>query len=278
MRRTTTGPALGHAWKGAAILLVVACVFAVAGGVPADGAGARVPDGQRKIPASPTTAPAVYLWAWERATDLRAFDPARAGVAMLAGSVWLRADEVVMRPRLQPLRLPPGTWITAVVRIEVDPSSPPTRSAAQCERTVAAILSLLEDQPEITALQIDFDAAVAMRPFYTRLVSDLRRQMKPSWELSITALASWCLGDPWIAALPIDDAVPMLFRMGPDAGHVRGWLEQGKDFTLPVCRHSLGVSVDEPLAARPAGRRLYVFNPRGWTRESAARAVSEYAR
>jgi hypothetical protein len=31
-----------------------------------------------------------------------------------------------------------------------------------------------------------------------------------------TALASWCEADGWISGLPVAEAVPMLFRMGPD--------------------------------------------------------------
>jgi hypothetical protein len=68
----------------------------------------------------------------------------------------------------------------------------------------------------------------------------------------------------------------MLFRMGPDARHVRVGLQQGRDFALPLCRHSLGLSTDEPFAWRPAGRRVYLFNPRGWNDASALGALSEY--
>src|SRR5437870_10586520 len=50
--------------------------------------------------------PQVFLWAWERPTDLRFIDPRRVGVAFLAERVFFRADDVIVRPRLQSLDVP----------------------------------------------------------------------------------------------------------------------------------------------------------------------------
>jgi hypothetical protein len=61
--------------------------------------------------------PSLFLWAWERREDLSFIDPHRIGVAYLAGTVCLRGTEVEVRPRLQPLRLPAGTNVIAVVRV-----------------------------------------------------------------------------------------------------------------------------------------------------------------
>ena len=59
------------------------------------------------------------LWAWERPEDLRFIDTDRVGVAFLAATAILRGDTVVPRPRMQPLQVPPGTTLKAVVRVEV---------------------------------------------------------------------------------------------------------------------------------------------------------------
>lgn len=116
----------------------------------------------------------------------------------------------------------------------------------------------------------------------TRLVAavriDIDRTLPPPVGLSMTALASWCVGDPWIAGLPVDEAVPMLFRMGPDSRRVRQDLASGRDVRVSLCRRSVGFSTDEPLRWRPAGRRIYLFNPRGWNAASALEALSEYGR
>ena len=71
-------------------------------------------------------------------------------------------------------------------------------------------------RPGIAALQVDFDAKRSERGFYAALLRSLRSQMPPQLPLSIAALASWCSNDDWISGLPIDEAVPMLFRMEPD--------------------------------------------------------------
>ena len=93
--------------------------------------------------------------------------------------------------------------------------------------------------------------------------------------LSITSLASWCLQDDWIADLPLDEAVPMLYRMGADGRTVRAHLESGKDFRPALCRRSLGVSTDEPPLRIPKDRRVYVFHPGGWSPDVLDRILRE---
>ena len=131
--------------------------------------------------------------------------------------------------------------------------------------------------PGIAAVQVDYDATVSERPFYRALLQDLRRSLPESVRLSITALASWCMGDPWLAGLPIDEAVPMLFRMGPDRLPVLLHLESGGDFGEAACQQSVGISTDEPVRWLPAGRRLYVFHPRSWSHGAVQKVLQETA-
>lgn len=240
-------------WLAALGLAVVAASFSYSSGH----------FGQPSLSAR-TALPQVILWAWERPEDLRTLDAHRIGVAFLACTVFLSGDTVALRPRLQPLRVPPGTPLVAVVRIESRLGAPATLSAAQRAQTVRAIAKAGRE-PGIGALQVDFDATASERAFYRGLLEDLRAQLPATTALSITALASWCMGDDWIAGLPVDDAVPMLFRMGADRARILDYLAEGRDFRPPVCRQSLGISTDEPLAHLPAGRRLYIFRPRAWT-------------
>src|SRR3982750_598009 len=51
--------------------------------------------------------PARILWAWERAEDLEFLDPNQFAVAFLAQTLVLKNDEVVFRPRRQPLKVGP---------------------------------------------------------------------------------------------------------------------------------------------------------------------------
>jgi hypothetical protein len=176
---------------------------------------------------------------------------------------------VTVHPRRQPLSLPAALPLLAVTRIEAAAGA--RLGVEQRRRTVAAVLATL-DGPlgrRAAGVQIDFDARLSERPFYAALLADLRRRLDdlpaPRRRLEITALASWCLGDPWLDGLPVDDAVPMLFRMGVDDAAVRRHLAAGGDFASPLCRSSLGLSSDEPWPRLPAGRRLYVFHPAPWT-------------
>ena len=212
--------------------------------------------------------PRVFVWAWERREDLRWLDPHAAGVAFLARTVCLRDDGVGVRPRMQPLLTPPGTVLMAVVRVE----SGGHGADADVERTAQAIAEGA-DMPGVRALQVDFDAVASERGFYRAVLREVRQRLRKQMPLSITALASWCESDDWIAGLPVAEAVPMLFRMGPD--HYTA----GADFRDPLCRTSAGVSTDELPSRIPAGRRVYVFDPRPWSQEhyeAALRKVSQW--
>jgi hypothetical protein len=67
----------------------------------------------------------------------------------------------------------------------------------------------------------------------------------------------------------------MLFRMGADSAEVAAYLRRGGDFAPAISRSSVGIAIDEPAIAAPAGRRVYVFSPRAWTREEAAKVMAE---
>lgn len=234
----------------------------------------------RPMPVSTSSAkrlaslPQTIAWAWERPEDLRSLPAGRVGVSFLAETVTLSASRLKVRPRLNALQVAPGTPLIACARIEVDFRHPPTLSPGQAAAASAAIAGMT-NLNGVAAIQVDFDATTSQRSFYAGLLRDLRHRLPPAMPLSMTALASWCMDDPWIAGLPVDEAVPMLFRMGPDAEDVRLLLAQGRDFSLPVCRESIGISTDEPIHDLPAGRRRYVFRPEGWSPSALTVLVAE---
>jgi hypothetical protein len=217
--------------------------------------------------------PRVVLWAWERPVDLRFIDPRETGVAFLARTIQLRTNKVVVRPRLQPLDLPEGTRVIAVARVESDQRTKPDLSAQQSDELAAAIAEMAR-LPNVSSIQIDFDATRSERTFYHDVILAVRRRLPASVALSITALASWCSDDEWISDLPIDEAVPMLFRMGPDGRQIRNRVSSGEEFPARLCRNSYGISTDEPLQNLSAAKRLYVFNPDAWT-ERSVRAITD---
>jgi hypothetical protein len=210
--------------------------------------------------------PQLVLWAWERSESLRFVDSSQVGVAFLAESIYLKR-EPILRPRMQPLQVSRSTPLIAVVRLEVTGDTPRQFDDAYGER-VAQWIAETSSLPQVRGVQIDFDATQSQRSFYRALLTDVRSLVPPAMPISITALGSWCLGDDWLNGLPIDEAVPMLFRMGKDRENIVRVLAPGDDFREPLCRTSVGVSTDESWPHIASGRRVYVFNPRAWTEAS----------
>jgi hypothetical protein len=205
--------------------------------------------------------PLTMLWVWETPEDLTTLDTSKAGVAFLSRELLL-GTSVQIRPRRQPLRLSPNTWLMAVVRIETAPDFNPNATIiADAARTIAAVTQ----QPNVRAVQVDFDATTSQRSFYTAVLNQLRPQLPPNTPLSITALVSWCGDDSWLRPLPIDEAVPMFFRMG---GPATTRAIRPKDISLvrePLCSGSVGISTDETWPAIHNQQRVYVFLPGSWT-------------
>ena len=213
------------------------------------------------------TPPNTVIWAWERLEDLRFLDPNRHAVAFLAQTLILEGDDVIYQPRRQPIQFSPGTYLIAVTRIENSRDSEKRPSLSQIQqKSIVQYLKKSIELPNVKAVQIDFDAVASEREFYRDLITETRAAIEPNISLTITALASWCLGDKWLEGLSVDDAVPMLFDLGPSRKEITDLLERGDDFTEPLCRNSYGLSVNEP---RPTGlkkdRRIYLFKSAAWT-------------
>ena len=246
----------GSSKTGKAFLLVVSALFLCLA-IRSD----SLPD----LPSRLENLPRVTLWAWERREDLHTVDPKQYAIAYLDQTLTL--DLTVHRqPRRNPMILPAGAARIPVIRIETSQYGV-LDGVARTDAVDAILLSAAE--PGIAALQIDFDAVVSQRQFYRDLLIELRRRMPPRLPLSITALASWCSWDGWIRDLPIDEAVPMFFRMEPDRRRAPSNIN---DFRIrePLCRVSAGISTTEPWPSSLDHKRIYVFPDRGWGPESLA--------
>jgi hypothetical protein len=214
--------------------------------------------------------PELTLWAWQRPEDVR-FAGADVPVAYLAATARIDGRGFESVGRRQPLRTAAGAASWPVVRVEV------TRRTTADDLTVhrRALAAVIDTVARADRrVQIDFDARRSERAFYRDLLRDVRRTVPRGTFLSITALASWCLDDRWLDGIDVDEAVPMLFRMGPGTHEVRALLGSGRDFSAPICRGSYGLSSDELSSDLPLrrGRRVYLFHPRPWS-EDAYRAA-----
>ena len=220
--------------------------------------------------------PGTILWAWERPERLDFIDPTRVAVAFLAKTLYLRGTNVGARSRLQSLNVPDGTKLIAVARIETNRHDVPNLTTTQIESTAAQVADLGR-LPNVSAVQIDFDATLSERDFYRALLVSVRRKLPVEMPLSITALASWCDGDAWLSDLPIDEAVPMLFRLGVEKRRFASRLRSGEKLRAYACQDSAGVSTDEPVRIASV-KRLYIFNPTSWSPVSFEAVMEDYHR
>jgi hypothetical protein len=212
--------------------------------------------------------PTRVLWAWEEPEDLHTL-PTNVGVAYLA-ETYLLTDHITVLPRRQPLSPAPGAALIAVVRIETRPGF---ADISALRLALAEHLAYYGTRTDIRALQLDFDATQSQQPFYRSVLELLRPQLPRTLPLSITALVSWCGPHSWLHTLPIDEAVPMEFRMG--GPRARAFTRNTSPnyaipylITEPLCRTSLGLSTDEPWPASVStlnpSTRVYLFAPRPW--------------
>ncbi len=204
--------------------------------------------------------PRTVIWAWERPEDLRFLAGRDAGVAFLAATVRLSGDAAHVVRRRQPLLVDETTPVMAVVRVEISRGRRAALSGSQREAVVAAALSAAR-LPRVSAVQIDGDATLSERKFFRAVLTELRGRLDQRLGLSFTALASWCVGDRWLEALRVDEVVPMLFQMGPDAAAIRA--RATADGFATECRAATGLATDEPFV-RTFGR-VYLFSAVGWT-------------
>ncbi|HZS53145.1 MAG TPA: hypothetical protein VFA65_01980 [Bryobacteraceae bacterium] len=209
--------------------------------------------------------PKLVLWAWERPENLSYLVPSSTGVAYLADTISFESDGLHRRPRFQPLRVPAGTSLISVIRIESrSPLRPPVGDV------VNEILRVVAHR-QIRAVQMDYDARASERVYYRDLMQAIRGKLPRKVALEMTALVSWCQGDDWIHSMPVVDAVPMFFRMGADPHSTRERLRE------PLCESGIGISTDEFYVPVPRGKRVYVFADRPWT-EITYRAVLQASR
>ncbi|HTB97140.1 MAG TPA: DUF3142 domain-containing protein [Terracidiphilus sp.] len=247
-------PPSARLWNGVTVALVA---LTVSIGIHSD----ALPRPASRLAALPH----VTLWAWERREDLHRLDTHRFAVAFLDQTLTI-GFTVQTQPRRNELALPATAALIPVVRIE----APRTAVLDNANRAdaVSAILTSAR-RSGIAALQIDFDATASQRSFYRDLLFDLRRQMPPALPLSITALASWCSQDDWLRGLPIDEAVPMMFRMEPDRRRAPPSIDEFQ-IREPLCRTSFGLSTTEPWPDDLSGKRLYIFADHGWQTDTPA--------
>lgn len=227
---------------------------------------------QRSRPAHPAlhSLPNQMLWAWERVEDLRWLPPG-VGVAFVASSVTLEGSRVQVVRRANPLYVKPDTRLLPVVHVDASWRQPPALNAAQQQAIVEQVLRVAG---RYRVVQLDFEVRRSQRGFLKVVLAELRRRLPADTALSMTALASWCMGDYWLADVAADEIVPMLFRMGSDGPYIRRQLDAQGRFPRYNCQTAVGFASDEPLLPKLGGRHYY-FSPQPWNAASWAKIASQ---
>ncbi|MCE9671785.1 hypothetical protein LY474_28650 [Myxococcus stipitatus] len=220
----------------------------------------------------PRPPPRVVLWAWERPEDLRFLQGQDVEVSVLLATLKLRPSRLLTFTRQQPIRLPPGMRPRGTVRLEMQAGASLARYTPDQLSEVAQRLAELARKRDVSMLQLDFDARESEQEAYLALLRELRGRLEASRRLSITGLASWCVAGSWLERAPVDEVVPQLFRMGPEAPTWRARFARGP---VASCGDSVGLSMDEWHRAPQGPSTLYLFNPHPWTRDTLARAMTD---
>lgn len=244
------------------------CVAALLAAIVTMGSQWQVRASVRQAAAAEAALPRRTMWVWERREDMRDADPAGEGVAVLEETLRLGAA-VQLVPRRQPIAAPAKISWTAVVRIETEPGFAAQRTSRAVRTEVVRQLKRVADAPGVAALQIDFDARRSEHGFYRSLLQDVRREMPAGMPLEMTALVSWCANDDWIHDLPVNLAVPMFFRMEPDRRRAAP-APTAYRVQEPLCMGAAGVSTGEPWPRDLAGKRVFIFAEKGWSREDVS--------
>jgi len=192
--------------------------------------------------------------------------------AVLVESLVLRADGAEHGGRTQPLALPHGVRIIPVVHVEAAADAPPDLTSTQVNAIVAAV----QRQADTAAagaglLQLDFEAPLRERDSYRKLVASVHEVLPPGVRLSVTALAHWCTQGDWLDRLPVDEVVPMLYRLGADADGWRRRFQQGAPTLAIRCRGpALGFATNDPPSSALLARtiRPYWFDESAWSNPS----------
>jgi hypothetical protein len=209
-------------------------------------------------------------WIWPASNGPVATDaPVYREAAVLVETLVIGADGVERMPRTQPLVLPAGVRLLPVLHVETAPDAPDALSEGQQQALVAAFLRHADEAAEGAGmLQLDFEAPRRQRAAYRALVARIRAALPPRLKLSVTALAHWCTESDWLDRLPVDEVVPMLYRLGPNAAQWRQhWLRDGHGLAARCRGPALGFATNDPPPASLLARtpRPYWFDESAWS-------------
>jgi hypothetical protein len=258
--------------------LVVLGIVALTAGVLVHGIRHRAQDDSRSLATSTEIAASLahgVAWIWPDSngpqTPRGTAAPYR-DAAVLAESLMLRGAGVEHGGRTQQLALLAGVRLVPVVHVEAAADVPAEFTPAQRNAVIAAVRRQAGAAVAGAGLlQLDFEAPARTRDAYRALVAAVREALPDEVRLSVTVLAHWCTQGDWLDHLPVDEVVPMLYRLGPHADDWRRRFVQDDPTLARRCRGpALGFATNDPpppaLLARAT--RPYWFDEAAWSNPS----------
>ncbi|CAN5327346.1 hypothetical protein BH11PSE11_BH11PSE11_29160 [soil metagenome] len=200
--------------------------------------------------------PNEFWWYWDRPASQLPSPAAGVGAAVVVTHVYLSGDRALRVPRRSALPLPADVIAIPVIHVEVDPARPFAATVQQRDALRDAVIEAgLRGRPPW--VQLDFEARLSQREFWRATVQEIRARLPADIGLSVTALASWCHGDRWLADIVADEVVPMYFRLGSARAAIIARSAAG--VAEPRCARAHGVADDEPPWPVALPGRRYVF-------------------
>lgn len=200
--------------------------------------------------------PREFWWYWDRPAEQLPAPAPGVGAAVLVTHVIFSGQGYTLQPRRSALRLPHGIVTMPVIHVEVDPGRPFAANAAQSNALLAGVLGAVQ-RGSSTWVQLDFEARRSQREFWRTAVQRIKAALPSGVRLSVTALASWCYEDRWIGDAPVDEIVPMYFRL--KQARQDYLLRSSVGVSEPRCATAYGVADDEPDWSVVLPGRRYVF-------------------
>jgi len=202
------------------------------------------------------SSPREFWWYWDRPAEQLPAPAPGIGAAVVVTHVIFSGERFARQRRRSALRLPEGVVTMPVVHVEVDPALPFAGNMAQIDGLREAVLDVVR-RGASHWVQLDFEARRSQREFWLAAVQQIKTALPSGVRLSVTALASWCYEDRWLADAPVDEIVPMYFRLkGARHEYI---MRSAVGVTEPRCASAYGVADDEPEWPVALSGRRYVF-------------------
>ena len=200
--------------------------------------------------------PTEFWWYWDRPASRLPAPAPGVGAAVVVTHVYLSGRRASRVPRRSALSLPQGVVTVPVVHVEVDPAVPFAGTDEQMRYLGDSVIEAARRGAPFL-VQLDFEARKSQREFWRATVRSIKANLPAGVQLSVTALASWCHEDRWLADLPVDEIVPMYFRLGQARANYVARSAAGVG--EPRCALAHGVADDEPPWPVKLPGRRYLF-------------------